>query len=101
MAMDMDNSSSIEKFVHEMLLSHTLNWEGMRISKEAHDEAKKDASAYDGHAPWQYRMGVGARMQEEGDKMANDVEQRALAEGVDIDALRGLVTHQMDKPRRP
>jgi hypothetical protein len=94
-------SSITGGFLHEMLLAYTLNWEGQRISQEANEEANKETGEYDEHAPWQYRMDVGARLQEEGDKMTKDVEERARAAGVDIDALLCLVTQQMDKPRRP
>jgi hypothetical protein len=73
-------SSITGVFVREMLLSYTLNREGQRISQEAHEEANKDTGAddYDEHAPWQYRMDVGARMQEEGDKMTIDVGESVL-----------------------
>jgi hypothetical protein len=99
-------SSITGGFVREMLLSYALNREGQRISQEAHEEANKDTTMedggeYDEHAPWQYHMDVGARMQEEGDKMTIDVGERARAAGVDTDALLGLVNQQMDKPRRP
>ncbi len=93
--MSLDINSITEGFVREMLLSYTLNWEGQRISQEAHEEADKDTCAYDEHAPWQYRMDVGERMQEDGDKMTDDVEERARAAGVDIDVLLDLVTKQL------
>lgn len=99
MTMSLDINSITEGFVRVMLLSYTLNWEGQRISQEAHKEADKDTDtcAYDEHAPWQYHMDVGERMQEDGDKMTDDVEERARLAGVDIDVLLDLVIKQMNR----
>jgi hypothetical protein len=96
-------ASITERFVREMILSYTLNWEGQRIYGEAYEEACEEAGDGDGpddeHAPWQYRMDVGQRMKEEGDKMTIDVEERAKAAGVDMDVLGDRVAQLLDRPR--
>ena len=86
-----------ERFAREMLLSWMMNWEGQRIYREACEEANKDTSAHD-EAPWQYRMDIGNRMQDNADAMTVDVERRARAAGVDVTDMLNLVDQIKARP---
>jgi hypothetical protein len=95
--MRLNINTTTERFVSEMLRSYTMAWKGQRIYSEACKEANTD----DPHAPWQYRMDIGEMMQKDGDRMANDVGERAVVAGVDMDDLLYRVEQLMRRPRVP
>jgi hypothetical protein len=100
MNMTLELNNTADGFAHEMQLAWMMNWEGQRVYREAYKEANKDTGEYDEHAPWQYRMDLGERMQADGDKMTNDVEARAIAAGVDVTDMLNLVNDQLKiKPK--